>query len=601
MRNPYLSLLSTAWNYSRDEKRKFILIYSLFGISSLIIAFNPILYGWFINGLQKSGTEVLSYAWIYVLGFLGLRLAEWAFHGPARVMERNLAFTMSRNFIDDLYYKVLHLPMNWHQNNHSGSTINRVRKGYESLKEFFQNGFVHLYAFAKFILSFVAMIWFSPLFGSIAVLLGFFTIWVIFKFDKPFIKSLKEVNERENVVSSTLFDSLSNIVTVITLRLEERMKENILSKVKRVFPAFRRNVVINEWKWFTAQMLVGLIYAVIVIGYVYQNFIPGQTFLIGGLVTLLVYVNQFTSVFNDVAYQYTRIIQYHTNVEMAIATIRDNNDELIKTDTFPLPQNWNTIEVKALNFIRPDKANKSSGLCDLDIQISRGKKIALIGESGGGKSTLLSVIRGLHAPESTSHIVVDKTQILPFQSISNTVTLFPQEPEIFENTILYNITLGIPFSTEDVLKACEMARFSEVVKNLPKGLDTHIKEKGVNLSGGQKQRLALARGILSASLSDIVLLDEPTSSVDPRTEMLIYDKLFESFSGKAVVSSLHRLHLLTKFDYIYILEKGRIIEKGTFRELIKNSEAFRNLWQHQEVKTLSVLDEESSEEKSLLA
>jgi ABC-type multidrug transport system fused ATPase/permease subunit len=116
---------------------------------------------------------------------------------------------------------------------------------------------------------------------------------------------------------------------------------------------------------------------------------------------------------------------------------------------------------------------------------------------------------------------------------------------------------------------------------LPNGLQSNIQEKGVNLSGGQKQRLALARGILAARTSKIVLLDEPTSSVDPKTEMQIYQKLFREFEGKAVLSTLHRLHLLAQFDYVYILQKGIIVDEGTFEKLLQESAIFQELWKHQ--------------------
>jgi len=104
----------------------------------------------------------------------------------------------------------------------------------------------------------------------------------------------------------------------------------------------------------------------------------------------------------------------------------------------------------------------------------------------------------------------------------------------------------------------------------------------VNLSGGQKQRLALARGVLAARSSSIVLLDEPTSSVDPRTEIQIYEKLFKACENKAVVSTLHRLYLLVYFDYIYVLQNGHIADEGSFTDLKQRSKVFNELWKHQE-------------------
>lgn len=584
MRNPYIALLRKAWIYARNEKKRFILIYLMFIGANIAIAMNPLFYGWFVDALQKGGPDVLKNGWIYAVGFLLLRLIEWAFHGPARVLERKLAFNVSKNFMEDLYHKVLHLPAKWHQDNHSGSTISKLQKAYNALRDFFQNGFIYLHSIGKFIFSFSAMLYFSPLFGGIGILIGIFTIWVIRKFDKPFVKSLREVNAREHEVSSTLFDSLSNIVTVITLRLEKRIKNSFMSKLSEVAPPFVKNVKVNEWKWFTAQMLVGLIYAVITLGYIYQNYVPGEVFYIGGLVILIGYVNQFTSVFNDIASQYTQIMKFDTDiqnvqeVEDAYAVARREDMEA------KLPAEWRSLQISNVNFVRNPNAGpreRKVGVQNLSVRIEKGQRIALIGESGSGKSTLLALLRGLYTPEAGSVVRMNDVEQVPFESIAGNVTLIPQEPEIFENTVRYNITLGLPFSDEEILKACEAAHFADVVKNLPAGLETHMQEKGVNLSGGQKQRLALARGILAARTSDIILMDEPTSSVDPRTEKMVYKNLFESFRGKAVVSSLHRLHLLTQFDYVYILRNGAVVDEGPFEELKKYSLVFKEMWEHQ--------------------
>ena len=137
----------------------------------------------------------------------------------------------------------------------------------------------------------------APLFGGVGAVMGLLTIWVIMRFDKPIIQTQEAVNEAEHVVSATLFDSLSNIMTVVTLRLEQSMEGGLAGKIHRLLHPFRRNAVINEWKWFAADTLVSAIYCVIVAGYVFQHWTPGKLFYVGPLVMLLGYVNQFTSVF----------------------------------------------------------------------------------------------------------------------------------------------------------------------------------------------------------------------------------------------------------------------------------------------------------------
>ena len=585
MTNPYISLMKTAWQYARQEKKEYVWVYSLFILASGVVAMNPLLYGWFINSLQKDGLGMIRYAWMYAIAFLVLKLMEWGFHGPARVMERRLAFNLSRNYLHELYHQTLHLPVKWHQDHHSGATINRIRKAYEALKEFFQNGFMYLYAITKFFSSFIAMLIFSPLFGSIGVIMGAFTVWVIFKFDKPFVKAVDETNEKEHIVSSTLFDSLSNINTVITLRLEKRMEKGLLDKVKGIFKPFMRTVVINEWKWFIADTLVTLIYVITALGYIYQHTGAGRIFMVGNLVALLGFVNQFTSVFHDIAWQYTQIVQYDTNVQTARFISEAYKDKHLPDTSSGLPGNWEKISIKNLNFSHKEtfsSKEKAQSLHDIHLFLEKGKRIALVGESGSGKSTLMALLRGLYEAQPGTEIRVDDHWDTDAEGIADSITLFPQEPEIFENTIEHNITLGLPFEEQDIWKVCESANFSEVIIQLPNGIHSNIQEKGVNLSGGQKQRLALARGILAAKNSDIILLDEPTSSIDPKTEVKIYERLFEEWKDKVIVSSLHRLYLLKYFDYVYVLQSGRIAAEGSFAQLKQESPLFQELWKHQE-------------------
>ncbi|MBZ5857795.1 ABC transporter ATP-binding protein [Flavihumibacter profundi] len=584
MANPYVSLLRTAWTYARQEKQKFVFVYGLFICANIISAAHPILFGWFIDKVQKHNDQVLHFTMLYVGAFIVLKLSEWAFHGPARILERQLAFNLSRNFLQERYHQALHLPVKWHQDHHSGATINRIRKAYEALKGFFDGGFLYIHALSKFFFSFAAMLYFSPLFGSIGIGLGILTIWVIFKFDKPFIKTQEEVNEREHIISATLFDSLSNINTVITLRLEKSMESGLLSKVKDLLKPFRRNVIINEWKWFTADMLVAVTYGVITFGYIYQQWDPAKVFYVGGLVTLLGYVNQFTSVFHDVAWQYTQIVQYNTDVQTASGIASAYTDEHRPDNPSALPKNWQRIVIKGLSFSHRDSysdAHAPQSIHEINLVLEKGKKTALIGESGSGKTTILALLRGLYSPEPGLEITVDGTP-LTLDALNQSVTLFPQEPEIFENTIAYNVTLGLPFEESRVRAVCEAAHFTEVIAQLPKGLESSIQEKGVNLSGGQKQRLALARGILAAEESEVILLDEPTSSVDPKTEAHIYANLFAACADKVVVSALHRLHLLVHFDHIIVLKQGRVAEEGSFNYLRENGPLFRELWRHQE-------------------
>lgn len=215
----------------------------------------------------------------------------------------------------------------------------------------------------------------------------------------------------------------------------------------------------------------------------------------------------------------------------------------------------------------------------VSLNIKHPQRIALIGESGGGKSTLLRIIRDLYHPK-TLNLKIDGREVKKgFASISDSISLIPQDPEIFATTIRENITLGVEYTDEHLRIFTDMARLTPVIERLPKGLESSIVEKGVNLSGGEKQRLALARGLLASVEKDIILLDEPTSSVDFGNELEIFKNIFYAFPRQTIISSVHRLHLLSLFDAVYFFEDGKIIASGTFESLKKSSPDFQALWE----------------------
>jgi ABC-type multidrug transport system fused ATPase/permease subunit len=154
----------------------------------------------------------------------------------------------------------------------------------------------------------------------------------------------------------------------------------------------------------------------------------------------------------------------------------------------------------------------------------------------------------------------------------------PQDSEVFENTVRYNLTFGTRVPENIIRQALAMSAFDEVLPKLPHGIDTDIRERGVNMSGGQKQRLALARGLIAAQHSSLLLLDEPTSSIDQITEGVIFDRIFRAFADKAIIATVHRLHLLPRFDHIILMENGAIVEQGDFTTLLARQGLFARLW-----------------------
>ncbi len=303
--------------------------------------------------------------------------------------------------------------------------------------------------------------------------------------------------------------------------------------------------------------------------------------VIGTLFILFGYLRRIGQAFFTFAWKYGEIVRQDSAVRAAEVINEEYEKLKIKKEKY-LPKNWQKVEVKNLNFTykenKSSKANfKSNDIHNASFRFSRGDKIAFIGESGSGKSTVLSLLRGLHFPESGKVFCDGKKLESGIRHLNEHILLIPQDPELFNATVKENITMGERVGEEKIKKAMQVAKFSEVVTRLKKGLKTNVMEKGVSLSGGEKQRLALSRGLLVADKFDIILLDEPTSSVDSKNELAIYQKIFEEFKNKTIISSIHRLHLLPKFDYIYQFKKGEIVLEGTFEKLLKDKN-FKEMW-----------------------
>ncbi|PHK97541.1 ABC transporter [Neolewinella marina] len=574
--------MRTSWAYARGLRGRYLLIYAMFTCVNLLASLQPIIFGYFINYLQEERGDLITAAWIYGGAYMFLILGGWAFQWPARLMERRMAYEISRRLLMETYDRVVRLPLDWHRQHHSGDTINRTRKAYEALKNFFDNGFVYFQTLVRMLFSIVAIIWFSALFGGVAGAVGILIVLTVLAFDRPIIAATQETNERENDLLAGLTDNLGNIITVTTLRLGRQTSKQIDRRLKAVWPPFLRNTQLNEQKWFATGVLIGLMYVVIVIGYVYQNYVPGEVFLVGGLVTLIGYVNQFSNMFNALTGQYNTVIRLRADlaaIDPITQAYQRHSRPALPPGT-PINRSWRELGINNLTFTYATATEESRGLTDIHLRLGRGQRIAFIGPSGSGKTTLLYNLRGLYPPDTLQVTFDGQPAGSPAQLYEQT-TLIPQSPEIFEETILQNLTMGIQRKPQALEQAIHLAALEDVVSSAEQGLATWLSEGGANLSGGQRQRLSIARGLLAAESSTLLLLDEPTSSLDPESEVLVYQRIFDAYPDRTIVSTLHRLHLLREFDYIYYLEEGRIVSQGTLDTLLARSEAFRRMWQNQ--------------------
>lgn len=578
MNNAYFSLLRMTWRYAAGRRVQYVIAYIFFAVANLLGLLEPLLLGLFFNRLQQDGLANYKGALFILAAYPLLQLMFWVFHGTARVLERVNTYHIVKNFRADLFDTLTSIPLKWHKDHHSGELMSRLEKASAALKNFADEGFMYHEVIVKFTGSAVALFVISLYSGMVAIIFGFFASIIIFRFDKLLVAYIKKINKIWHVYDATFYDYIVNIRTVVTLRLEKLAKSEILSKFKKVKPIWQKNAKVNELKWFLLTMVIAFLIFTVMAFYLFQKSVAGEVLLLGTLVALYEYVSRYTGVFFDLAWKYENLVHLNADVD-SIQPIWDakklyqNNGNVE-----PINASWQNIQLKNLYFRYEDEKHRNHNLKNINLEFKRGERIAFVGESGSGKSTMMTLLRGLQEPDRVK-VIVDGKQAQGLRSLSDQVTLIPQDPEIFENTIEYNVTAGVRHTKKDIENAIYISRFVSVLKRLPKGFKTSIKEKGVNLSGGERQRLALARGVFAAKHSSVVLLDEPTSSVDSANELKIYDNIFSAFTDKCLVSSIHRLHLLPKFDKIYFFQNGQVLAEGSFEVLLKNCSEFAKVWE----------------------
>ncbi|MEK7633202.1 MAG: ABC transporter ATP-binding protein [Patescibacteria group bacterium] len=578
--NPIIFLSGKLWEFSAGNRRKVVLYIVLFVFANIIGTLEPFVIAKILDVIQFGGVtqENISFLLLLTSLFVATQIAFWVFWGPARVIEITNAFLARAKYKMYLLEGTLALPAAWHTDHHSGDTIDKIEKGSSGLYRFGTDTFQALQGFMKLGSAFVILSYFSLTSGAIVLVMVVLTIVLILKFDQRLIRQYDEINRADNAIAAKVFDVISNVTTVIILRIEKLVTKAIAKKIHQPFKVFVRNNVINESKWAMVSISGGVMVALVLGTYFYTNLATGSAVVIGTVYLLWSYVMRVTDVFFNFAYQYGDFVQQKTAVMNAERIAHDfQNTKAVPGFRRGAP--WKVLDIQSLSFSYHADDGADLHLDDVSMRIARGERIALIGESGSGKTTFLKLLRGLY-PSKQSNILLDgKALKNGIEMLSAQIALIPQDPEIFATTIRENVTMGVEYPMAVVKKYSDMARFTNVVERLPHGWESSIVEKGVNLSGGEKQRLALARGLLACADKSIVLLDEPTSSVDMRNELHIYESVFKSFKGKTIISSVHRLHLLKEFDSIYYFERGRIVASGSLDDLLKTSEKFQELWE----------------------
>jgi len=477
-------------------------------------------------------------------------------------------------FLTSQFYRhVLDLQIEYFDNEVSGKIISKLERGIGNIAEFINNmlnNFVPFFLTAVFTI--IALAFYSIEISVLLLIL--FPIYVIIseKSSNAWIKKQGEINKVQDNLQGRIFESISSIRVVKSFLRQD------LEYAK--YHEFRKDVEgqakIQSKEWHLFDVLRGSLLNIILFGiYAYIVYFTFQgRFSVGQMTLLLGLVNQAKFPLRAMSFILGQIQRAQAGSKDFFEVLREPITIEDKKDAKVLQNIGGELKFDNVSFAYKEGKDVLNGI---NFSIDKGQKLAIVGESGEGKSTIANLILRFYEPKS-GDITVDNNNIkdVTQKSLHNNISVVLQDSILFSGTIEENIKYGKEESNlEDVIAAAKKANAHEFISKFEKGYDTQIGERGVKLSGGQKQRISIARAILKNA--PILILDEATSSLDSKAEAEVQKALNELMEGKTTIIIAHRLSTIRNVDKIIVLKSGVIAEMGSPSELIKKDGIYAEL------------------------
>ena len=453
--------------------------------------------------------------------------------------------------------------------------ISRVINDVEQTKDFILTGLMNIWLDCVTIIIALSIMFFLDVKLTIAAIFifPFYILTVYFFFGR--LRQLTRVRSQALAeVQGFLHERVQGMSVIKSFAIEDNEAQNFDHRnshfLKRAFQHTRWNAYS-----FAAINTVTDLGPIIVIG-VGAYLVINGAITVGTLAAFVGYLEQLFGPLRRLVSSFTTLTQSFASMDRVFQLMDEDYDIKNGIGAQPIEIKKGQIDLKNVSFKYND--NELEVLHDINLTINKGETVAFVGMSGGGKSTLISLIPRFYDVTS-GEILVDGNNVKDFLtgSLRNQIGLVQQDNILFSDTVKENILLGRPDATDDeIVEAAKMANAHDFIMNLPEGYDTEVGERGVKLSGGQKQRLSIARIFLNNP--PILILDEATSALDLESEAIIQEALDVLSKDRTTLIVAHRLSTITHADKIVVMENGQIVETGTHQELIQKQGAYEHLY-----------------------
>jgi ATP-binding cassette subfamily B protein len=564
------------WQAAKKYKKLVLVMHTLMLISLVANLIWPILFGNFIDTATSNQEKDLIVK--ALIGFLGyfliietIDVLGRRFGGYLNDLFQPLVI---KDVYDDCFNKMQKHSYNFFSNNFTGSLVKKVNKMTRGFEDIADRITWDLFPLAIRIIFITGMFFYiNPVLGSAILIWNFLFMYINYKLAIYKMQFDEVESSSSTLVTGRLADNITNSTNI-----------KLFAGLKDEHKGFKK--VTHNWRlkakkaWnIGSHIELGqsffMVLIELVVLYISIKLWQKDIISIGSFALIMFYMGElfhqlwgFGRVVRDI-FRNLADAEEMTEILMLEPEVKDHTNKRIQI-------RHGKIEFKNVNFAYNQNEQVIS---NMNLTIKPSEKIALIGPSGGGKSTIVKLLLRLF-DTTEGQILIDGQNTADFtqDSLHEQITLVPQDPILFHRTLMENIRYGRrDASDKEVIAAAKLAHCHKFIQQFQDGYQTYVGERGVKLSGGQRQRVAIARAILSNS--KILILDEATSSLDSEAETVIQDALENLIKNKTTIIIAHRLSTIMKTDRILVLKDGTIVEEGTHADLVdKSNSLYKKLW-----------------------
>ena len=556
---------------------------------------SPIMQHWFSFGgmiTGRYGLLISSMIWLFFIYLIGEALGTLESWILNRVTQKFML-----KFRNEVYHKLQSQSLGYLQRQKTGDLMSRAMGDVDELQSFIVNSIDVIVGESILWIATVAIVmWLDWRVASVSLAPMFVVFFLLRIFNKKVQPIYKRARERLGEVSGRIQENLSGVM-VIKIFGREKQEAQRFQQATEAYYDDQVRAINARHLYFPIGRTVGFFSNIFMIGVGgYRMMYGSQSFTPGKLLAFRAYWWRLFGPIHTLA-RVNDMIQRAVAAARRIFEVLDAPDELPdNADARPVTDIKGEMELRNITFRYPTEiAGKQAPvvLSNINLRIEPGKTVALCGPSGSGKSTVLNLLLRFYDPESGS-VTLDGHDLrsITCDSLRQHFALVQQETFLFNDSIIDNIRYGKPDATmEQVVSAAKAANAHGFISRLPNAYDTKVGERGVRLSGGQKQRISIARAFLANP--QILLLDEPTSSVEPDSEAAIIAALDRLMAGRTTLLTSHRPSLINQADWVYVIEDGKVAAEGTVDELRMNHPWFARFIKSDELPMDETADETS--------